>query len=669
LKLQTLKIQNLGPISQLDISPREDQGGFPVPIILVGKNGSGKSLVLSAILDAITEIRRRSFREIPETDSTSYVRISSKNYISGLQRSHSQTHVTFTSEKGNIEFTEVVSLLPFEEFQDKLPDLASKITNVNSEFSISGFYKNLDISDELLPAARNLLFLYFPYFRYESPHWMSDKVNVEFAKSPNHYGIARLNPIRVNIVEEIRKWVLNLLLDREIYEKRLVNAKVGEQLVQNILIGYDGPNTKILVLLNQVLSEMLRAKDSSVSSARIGVGPRTNREISVFQTKAGVESVVAYDITQLSSGELITFGMIGEIIRCHEVVTSTIPSDLGEISGIVLVDEIDLHLHLEYQMNVLPRLLRLFPGLQFVLTTHSPLFVSGMASTGEVDIIEMPLGQKIHADDFSEFNESYRFYTAVNDQFKEKLQILQQHLLQEGRSLVITEGKTDWKHLKAALELAKCQGRYIDLDIEFLEYDSSVEMGDVKLSQMCEYCAGLPNSRSLIFLFDRDNPKILKEMSEDGSPFKSWGNNVFSLCLPVPDHRQSYSNISIEHFYRDDDIRTRDPNSGKRLWWDNEIEISYIPASNKREIRILSAPIEEGEFKKKIHDKSVELIVDSDGNQVGLSKSAFAELIISGHTNFKDYDRAAFDKVFTVIATIPASVRSMSVIASSEQTP
>jgi energy-coupling factor transporter ATP-binding protein EcfA2 len=43
--------------------------------------------------------------------------------------------------------------------------------------------------------------------------------------------------------------------------------------------------------------------------------------------------------------------------------------------GIVLVDEIDLHLHPEWQRTVLPRLAKTFPRLQFIVTTHSPIVV------------------------------------------------------------------------------------------------------------------------------------------------------------------------------------------------------------------------------------------------------------------------------------------------------
>ncbi|NJO01056.1 MAG: AAA family ATPase [Bacteroidia bacterium] len=45
-------------------------------------------------------------------------------------------------------------------------------------------------------------------------------------------------------------------------------------------------------------------------------------------------------------------------------------------SGIVLIDEIDLHLHPKWQRKVVFKLLETFPNVQFVMTSHSPLLIS-----------------------------------------------------------------------------------------------------------------------------------------------------------------------------------------------------------------------------------------------------------------------------------------------------
>ena len=61
----------------------------------------------------------------------------------------------------------------------------------------------------------------------------------------------------------------------------------------------------------------------------------------------------------------------------------------------MLIDEVDLHLHAIHQYEVLPSLIRLFPKVQFIVTTHSPLFVLGMNETvGEngFAIYRMPEG-------------------------------------------------------------------------------------------------------------------------------------------------------------------------------------------------------------------------------------------------------------------------------------
>lgn len=51
---------------------------------------------------------------------------------------------------------------------------------------------------------------------------------------------------------------------------------------------------------------------------------------------------------------------------------------IDEISGIVLVDEIDLHLHPSWQMEVISKLSKTFPRLQFIFTSHSPLIAGSV---------------------------------------------------------------------------------------------------------------------------------------------------------------------------------------------------------------------------------------------------------------------------------------------------
>jgi len=59
---------------------------------------------------------------------------------------------------------------------------------------------------------------------------------------------------------------------------------------------------------------------------------------------------------------------------------------LTDMTGIVLIDEIDLHLHPKWQRVVVPKLARAFPKLQFILTTNSPL-VAGTVHAANVRVI------------------------------------------------------------------------------------------------------------------------------------------------------------------------------------------------------------------------------------------------------------------------------------------
>lgn len=70
-----------------------------------------------------------------------------------------------------------------------------------------------------------------------------------------------------------------------------------------------------------------------------------------------------------------------------------------DLPGIVLIDEIELHLHISWQKKVLPFLIKMFPNLQFIVATHSPFVVSSIESAVVYD-----LEKNIQVENLSEYS-------------------------------------------------------------------------------------------------------------------------------------------------------------------------------------------------------------------------------------------------------------------------
>jgi hypothetical protein len=79
-------------------------------------------------------------------------------------------------------------------------------------------------------------------------------------------------------------------------------------------------------------------------------------------------------IEAVSQGTISLIGWIGILMqRLYEVYgPSATP---GEQFALVLIDEIDAHMHPQWQQSLVPNLVELFPGMQFIATSHSPLVV------------------------------------------------------------------------------------------------------------------------------------------------------------------------------------------------------------------------------------------------------------------------------------------------------
>ncbi|HEX8826455.1 MAG TPA: AAA family ATPase [Archangium sp.] len=81
------------------------------------------------------------------------------------------------------------------------------------------------------------------------------------------------------------------------------------------------------------------------------------------------------DVDQLSSGEKSLLALVADLSRRLSLANPGAENPCSG-SGVVLIDEVDLHLHPRWQRRLLPALERTFPQCQFIVTTHSPQVIS-----------------------------------------------------------------------------------------------------------------------------------------------------------------------------------------------------------------------------------------------------------------------------------------------------
>lgn len=86
--------------------------------------------------------------------------------------------------------------------------------------------------------------------------------------------------------------------------------------------------------------------------------------------------------TQLSDGYkmvlALVLDLVSRILEANILVDGMTPETILHSSGVVLIDEVDLHLHPRWQQQILVNLRQTFPNIQFIVTTHSPQVVSSV---------------------------------------------------------------------------------------------------------------------------------------------------------------------------------------------------------------------------------------------------------------------------------------------------
>ncbi len=89
-----------------------------------------------------------------------------------------------------------------------------------------------------------------------------------------------------------------------------------------------------------------------------------------------------FDFNHLSEGYSALLSIVTEIIIRMEKKSS----QLYDIQGVVLIDEVEIHLHVDLQKKILPFLTTFFPNVQFIVTTHSPFVINSISNAVVYDL-------------------------------------------------------------------------------------------------------------------------------------------------------------------------------------------------------------------------------------------------------------------------------------------
>ena len=514
--LHEIFLQNTGPISECHVKPPFDEDGNPQPIVIVGPNGSGKSIFLSYIVDALTEFAKTSFNDLVPDFRT----VNQHAIKSGEQFSLSLLRFRFETTPGESFYCEKVGALDPSNYP---PDFKSRFDSVwNSLDGEDG--KNVSMDIDVKSDMEENAHAFFPARRYENPDWENpNRLEEGLRSSTMDFNFQLDKPLQVETcAEENISWILDVFLDSFINPE--LAPEVPRALDPEIQLS-PSSSPKILELrerytlgvtrqnVESILHTILQDQNAELSlNLRDAVPSRLAMQLSNGQRIPNLQS--------LSEGQSQLFHLFATIIRYGERANINVSTRLDEITGLVVIDEIDTHLHATLQHDVVPQLIKLFPKVQFIVSSHSPLFLLGMEQTFGSDglaIIELPEGISISSERFTEFGNAFAYYQDTESFEKE----IERRFADETKPLVLTEGPLDVRYIQHALELLEEDELINSLDIEFvgIEDDNGETRfsGDTWLNHFRNIFEANTSlyRRPILLLYDCDTQKESEQVGED----------------------------------------------------------------------------------------------------------------------------------------------------------
>lgn len=531
--LKEIEIENNGPIDSIKESLPFHENGNPKPFLIIGKNGSGKSIFISHIVNALISSKQTLYDDT-DVEKGKVYKYRSPAYIKS-GKAYSRAKLTFEEDISLSEWQLDRTKTDYEDFYKHTPinnEWNEIGTNDTSLFK-SNFQNRVQQLKKLIDSS---CLLYFPANRFEEPSWLNydnltNKADYRFLNRNSN--ISNRQIINYSPLKDTQNWLLDLLFDKYTLEIQTQNFNfpVNQQGQQQINIplplfaGYQGESHNIHNAILQFLKSLFQIEDN----IRLGVGKRRARTISLMKN----EQAWIPNIFNLSSGETALLNIFLSIIKDYDLSNAHF-THLSEIKGIVVIDEIDIHLHSNLQYNVLPELIKLFPKVQFIITTHSPLFLLGLRKEfqeGNFEIINLPNAEKVDIESFSEFEKAYSYF---KDSVKYKSD-LHSEIDKSKLDFLFVEGDYDIKYIQKASVLLGQEEVLTDFQL----VDSNGYGGIDKVYRHFDSKLADVTPQKMLLLYDCDTNKsnvnksnvykrIVNSIAEN--PIEKGIENLFSMA-------------------------------------------------------------------------------------------------------------------------------------------
>lgn len=204
---------------------------------------------------------------------------------------------------------------------------------------------------------------------------------------------------------------------------------------------------------------------------------------------------------------------------------------------------------------------------------------------------------------------------------------------------IYVEGKTDWPHIQEASRWFRARSEFLNVQVQAVGEGGGE--GAQVLSKQLKRKARSPAAEPQVYVFDSDEAKIVLEMSDSGRPRK-WNENIYSVVLPTPSHREG--GVCIELLYNDTDLlQTFD--KGRRLYLRTEFDDAGVHESG--ELRITQKVP-----RTLVIDNNVVSI--ASGDNVALSKAQFVRDVVAKSQATGEVSYRGFQQLFETFQRLAA---------------